>query len=307
MRYPHASMNPAPQGPRTAGNGPSPYFSSALGLFGGLILWQLANAVLLPQLLQGHLGAPAGQDGSYTKEQLEAAMQALAATPTGPLAIVLPGQLVFVLIACVLGFLSREAFLDRLALRKPAVGFIPIVLVLVGMVGMQLGMSALQDTFGLTSEYFDFLRQLLVDAERAPAASLVILLALLPAFCQELFFRGLVQSRLVAVWPAGAAVLLTATVWSLVHVDASRVLAALPIGIYLGIVAWKSASTWVAMLAAAVNYLTMLFLAPHMSTVGAGGFVLVCVLLGAGVMGIFALIRSQAAQAAEKRVLETLK
>ncbi len=300
-------MNSGPQSPRTAGNGPSPYFSSALGLFGGLILWQIANAVLLPQLLHGHLSAPAGQDGSYTKEQLEAAMQALAATPAGPLAIVLPGQLVFVLIACVLGFLSREAFLDRLALRKPQVGLLPIALVLVGMAGVQLGMSALTNTFGLTSEYFDFLRKLLVDSGRAPAASLVILLALVPAFCQELFFRGLVQSRLVAVWPAGAAVLLTATVWSLVHVDASRVLAALPVGLYLGIVAWKSASTWVAMLAAAVNYLTMLFLAPHMSAAGAGGFVLICVLLGAGMMGIFALIRTGRAQVAADRVLETLK
>ncbi|MFM7281173.1 MAG: lysostaphin resistance A-like protein, partial [Planctomycetia bacterium] len=221
--------------------------------------------------------------------------------------IVLPGQLVFVLIACVLGFLSREAFLDRLALRKPQVGLLPIALVLVGMVGVQLGMSALTNTFGLTSEYLDFLRKLLVDAGRAPAASLVILLALVPAFCQELFFRGLVQSRLVAVWPAGAAVLLTATVWSLVHVDTSRVLAALPIGLYLGIVAWKSASTWVAILAAAVNYLTMLFLAPHMNAAGAGGFVLICVLLGAGMMGIFALIRTGRAQVAANRVLETLK
>lgn len=300
-------MNSGPQSPRTAGNGPSPYFSSALGLFAGLILWQLASAALQPRLLANHLGAPAGPEGSYTQEQIQSAMQALAATPAGPLAIVLPGQLVFVLIACVLGFLSREAFLDRLALRKPQVGLGPIALVLVGMVGVQLGMSALSNTFGLTSEYLDFLRKLLVDAGRAPAASLVILLALVPAFCQELFFRGLVQSRLVAVWPAGAAVLLTATVWSLVHVDTSRVLAALPVGIYLGIVAWKSASTWVAILAAAVNYLTMLFLAPHMSAAGAGGFVLICVLLGAGVMGIFALTRTGRAQVAADRVLESLK
>lgn len=300
-------MNPAPQGHRTAGNGPSPYFSSALGLFLGLILWQAASAALQPRLLAPHLGTPAGPDGSYTQAQIESAMHALAASPSGPLAIVLPGQLVFVLVACVLAFLSREAFADRLALRKPVVGSGAIALVCLGVAGVQLGMSALAPKLGVTSEYFDFLRKLLVENAGASTASLVVLLAIVPAFCQELFFRGLVQSRLVAVWPAGAAVLLTATIWSLVHVDTSHVLAALPIGLYLGIVAWKSASTWVAMLAAAVNYLTMLFVAPQLADGGLLTFGISAVLLGAGIMGIFALIRSQAAQAAEKRVLESLK
>jgi membrane protease YdiL (CAAX protease family) len=69
-----------------------------------------------------------------------------------------------------------------------------------------------------------------------------------------------VQSRLVALWPPGAAILLTSTVFALVHFDPQHVVAVLPIGLYLGWAAWRSGSVWLSMLLHALNNLAAVLL-----------------------------------------------
>lgn len=263
--------------------------------------------MILWQFVRPYRGTGISPSEGVSEAQLIEALQSLAASPHGPWLIVLPGQLVLVLVAGVLAFLSREAFVDRLALRRPQVPLSAIVLVCLGAIGVQLGMRYLAPQFGSTSQELEYLSGLIGGAERSHSVLVLFLLALVPAFCQELFFRGLVQSRLVAVWPAGAAVLLCSTVWSLMHVDANQVLAALPVGVYLGLVAWKSASTWVSMLTAFASYSSLLFLSPRLVEAGIWGYLALALLLGAGCMGLIALTRAQLAQPASDRVLETLK
>src|SRR5690349_21820877 len=95
---------------RKVGTGPSPYFSSVLGLFGGILAWQYASFAIQRPYLLPLLPAQAA-DGTWTLEQMEAAQRALAAQPYGPLVFIAP-QLAFVLVACLLAFLSRVSFVD---------------------------------------------------------------------------------------------------------------------------------------------------------------------------------------------------
>lgn len=252
------ALIPPPEERRKTGNGPSPYFSSVLGLFGGILAWLQASALLLRVYLTPLLG-PAGADGTWTMEQIDAAQRELAAQPYGPLVFLAP-HLVFVLVACVLAFLSRVSFVNRLALHPLRVAPGTLVLVCCGMLGVQGLVVSLSPLLGTPSDHVQFLSGMIREPEGGRALFLALLVSLVPAFCEELFFRGYVQSRLAAIWPPGAAILLTAAVFALVHIDAQHVIAVLPIGMYLGWAAWASGSVWLAMLLHALNNLAAVLL-----------------------------------------------
>jgi len=230
------ALIPSPEERRKAGNGPSPYFSSVLGLFGGILAWLYASFAI-----QGAFLPPAGADGTRTLEQIDTALRELANREYGPLVFVAP-HLAFVLVACLIGFLSRVRFVDRLALHPLRVPASTLLLVGCGMLGIQGLVASLAPYLGEPSDQLRFLTDVIREPEGARAVFVALLVALVPAFCEELFFRDLVQSRLAAIWPPGAAILLTSIVFALVHIDPQHVIAVLPIGLYLGWAAWRSGS-----------------------------------------------------------------
>ena len=83
-------------------------------------------------------------------------------------------------------------------------------------------------------------------AGAAPALAVpwVLFIALAPGLCEETLFRGYVQRRLIERWPAGAAILVTSLIFAIFHIMPHAVVFAFPIGIWLGILAWKSGSVW---------------------------------------------------------------
>jgi len=277
---------------RKLGKGPSPYFSSVLGLFGGILAWLTASALMLNVFLQPLLGPP-GADGTWTPEQIEAAQRELAAKEYGPLVFLAP-HLVFVLVACVLAFLSRVSFKSRLALHPLRIEKGTLLLVCCGMLGVQGLVVSLSPYLGEPSDHVQFLNDVIREPEGMRAVMLALLISLVPAFCEELFFRGLVQSRLVAVWPPGAAILLTSTVFALVHIDAQHIIAVLPIGIYLGWAAWRSGSVWMSMLLHALNNLAAVLLGRVELSHGSI-WAATLVLCGLGLVGARRLARSGAA------------
>jgi len=277
---------------RKLGHGPSPYFSSVLGLFGGILAWLTASALLLNVFLSPLLGPP-GADGSWTSEQIDAAQRELAAREYGPLVFLAP-HLVFVLVACVLAFLSRVSFRNRLALHPLRIGKGTLLLVGCGMLGVQGLVVSCAPFLGEPSDHLQFLSDVIREPEGLRAVLMALFISLVPAFCEELFFRGFVQSRLVALWPPGAAILLTSTVFALVHIDAQHVIAVLPIGIYLGWAAWRSGSVWMSMLLHALNNLAAVLLGRVELPQGAV-YVATLVLCSLGLLGVRQLARSGAA------------
>ena len=84
--------------------------------------------------------------------------------------------------------------------------------------------------------------------------ALLVAIAIVPAFCEEVLFRGFVQSGLVrqAARPFSG-VVATAVVFGLFHLDPWRFLLVVPLGIFLGWLRETSGSLWPAILAHALN------------------------------------------------------
>jgi membrane protease YdiL (CAAX protease family) len=82
----------------------------------------------------------------------------------------------------------------------------------------------------------------------AYAVPFVLVLALPPGLCEELFFRGYMQRRLLECWEPGLGIVVTSTLFALIHVQPLTILTALPLGVWFGIVAWHSGSIFPAMI-----------------------------------------------------------
>ncbi len=72
----------------------------------------------------------------------------------------------------------------------------------------------------------------------------VILIGLIPGFAEEMLFRGYIQSRFVSRFGPIIGIGVTSILFGLAHVMPAAVVMATFIGLYLGIVAWKTGSIW---------------------------------------------------------------
>jgi membrane protease YdiL (CAAX protease family) len=85
------------------------------------------------------------------------------------------------------------------------------------------------------------------------AIPLAILVGLMPGICEEILFRGYMQTRLTRAWGPVVGIALSSIVFAIFHLDPVHSAAVLALGFYLGWIAWASGSTLPAMLAHFVN------------------------------------------------------
>ncbi len=174
--------------------------------------------------------------------------------PAGIWILVLPGQLTFIAIAFLCATLSPESVPERLAMRA---GNLPVwkwlVLAIatptVGLISGLLVMQFAQEP----SPHLQMMEDLLTSKTGLGLVVMVLLVSVLPGIAEELIFRGYVQSRLLKCWPPVAAILVSAALFAAAHVDPMHALGVFPLGIWLGIVAWRTGSLWPAMLCHAYN------------------------------------------------------
>lgn len=84
------------------------------------------------------------------------------------------------------------------------------------------------------------------------AISYVLFIGLAPGFCEEVFFRGYMQRRFLSRWSPWSAIGVASLLFALVHVMPSAIALAFPIGIWLGVMAWRTGSIWPGVLCHAV-------------------------------------------------------
>lgn len=177
----------------------------------------------------------------------------LGDTPWGVTLLIVPGQLVFLACALIPATLSREPLARRLGLVPARAGPGTIVLVLCGTMGVQGLISIASPLLGEPSEDLMRLWHMLSRPSGIFAAFVVLLFSLMPGCCEELFFRGYVQTRLCRSWPPWIAIGLTSLVFAAAHIDPQHVIAVFPLAIWLGVVAWRSGSVWMSMACHFVN------------------------------------------------------
>jgi membrane protease YdiL (CAAX protease family) len=76
------------------------------------------------------------------------------------------------------------------------------------------------------------------------ALPFLLSVSLFPGFFEELFWRGYVQRRLLARWSPWIAISVTALIFGLFHVTPHSIVNAFIVGLWLGVLAYKTDSIW---------------------------------------------------------------
>jgi uncharacterized protein len=74
--------------------------------------------------------------------------------------------------------------------------------------------------------------------------ALVLFISLLPAFSEEIFFRGYMQRRLLLRWSPWVVLPLVSVIFAAFHGTPVWALTVLPLGLWFGLLAWRTGSLW---------------------------------------------------------------
>ncbi len=77
---------------------------------------------------------------------------------------------------------------------------------------------------------------------------LAMIIGLTPALCEEILFRGYVQTRLTKSFHPAVGIFIASFFFAAFHMDLVHVMAVFPLGLFLGLVSWRSGSLFPAML-----------------------------------------------------------
>ncbi|TWT79974.1 CAAX amino terminal protease self- immunity [Planctomycetes bacterium CA13] len=134
--------------------------------------------------------------------------------------------------------------IERLGLQWPTIpltsflclmiGSVPVLLISVGIV-MLINMVLPGDETGLA---------LYKDITNGWAVALIVLIGVLPGFGEELFFRGFIQRRMLQRYRPSVAIGVTSALFGLFHVTPHGIALATIIGVWLGVIAWRTNSIW---------------------------------------------------------------
>jgi membrane protease YdiL (CAAX protease family) len=187
------------------------------------------------------------------------AIMAIAKRPIGLALAALCQSLVFAATAIVAAALSPVSMRERLQFSLGKVRGIRWLL-LAAVVSFA-GLSASGSVFNLALAFAGGMqsRSLAAIDDSIRAASepeftlLCVAVAVFAPLGEELFFRGYLQSRLVARFGAAGGVLLTALWFALAHLDPMHSSATFAMGLVLGFAVLRSGSLWVSVVAHMVN------------------------------------------------------
>ncbi|MBM4113973.1 MAG: CPBP family intramembrane metalloprotease [Phycisphaerae bacterium] len=164
---------------------------------------------------------------------------------------ILASQVVMLVVALVAWRFTGAPFRERLALRNPRVGVLGGAIVVAGgvlplLVGV-LCAAAVADrlpTFGDS----EAISRIWTEPSLPLAVLWTAVIGLFPGVIEELLFRGVIQRAFLLRWPALWSILLTSVFFGLLHVAPPAVVFATILGVWLGVVAWRTESIVLPML-----------------------------------------------------------
>lgn len=226
----------------------------------------------------------------------DAALRAIFDSRAGLLLLVVLPQLGLVIPAVAASMLSPTPVAERLGLVRghwpkwawlAAAAATPLVGMISGLVtGIFLDESeSLQQMSGIFRTH----------GQAGFLIPLMLLIGATPAFCEELLFRGYIQTRLVGAAGPAVGILIASLLFAAFHVDPVHVIAVFPLGLFLGWVAWRSGSLVPAMLGHFVNNaisVAAVVLAPENQTdvLSLPTVAISLLILGSGIVGMTAVL-----------------
>ena len=215
-----------------------------------IFLSAVISGVVLVLLAFLDRGPEVLRDGAGLMSWLEDYSQ----TRHGLVLLVLPSQMVFLLAACAAAVISPRPFGQRLNLSAGVLPFWTWVVFVVGTPIVGLGSSQILSLLvDELSENLEFLESMMRWHIVQSLPLLIILVAVVPGVVEELLFRGYLQTRLAERWRPAWAIMVSAVIFSAAHLDPLHGIGVLPLGLWLGAVAWRTGSVWPAVLCHAAN------------------------------------------------------
>ncbi len=195
-----------------------------------------------------------GPRGFTQDPSVATSLEGFSQTRVGLMVVVLPGQLVFLGAAAGAAWLSPQSLRDRLCLRRGGLPYWSWLVLMVGtpIIGV-LSSHLLSLVVDEMSDQLKLVEAMMRTHVRDFPVGLIVIVAVVPGVVEELLFRGYLQSRLLQRWPPLLAVGASALIFSAAHLDPIHVLGVIPLGVWLGTVAWRAGSVWPAILCHAVN------------------------------------------------------
>jgi membrane protease YdiL (CAAX protease family) len=176
-------------------------------------------------------------------------IEALLNRPWGSTVLVLPGQLTLLGVAVAATLLARRRLAPRLGYTRSLLPWRALPLLIGGTFFCGwLGGSVAEWLFPEPSAGMQMILTMMQKPSGAGLAALAIMICVLPPLCEEALFRGYLQRRLLQRWPPAAAIAVSSVFFVAAHFDPEHVLAVIPLGVWLGVVAWRCDSLFPAML-----------------------------------------------------------
>ena len=141
-------------------------------------------------------------------------------------------------------WMSPVPLRERLGFLPPAAPLWEIVLLVVGsIVPFAVGMYAAVQLAEII-EPDPTVAQLYESMTQGWAIPFLLFISLAPGFSEEILFRGYAQRRLIDRWGPFVAILLASVIFAVFHITPHAVTFAFPVGIWLGVMAWRTNSVW---------------------------------------------------------------
>ena len=183
------------------------------------------------------------------QEQLLEVMNGWMRTPSGFFWSAATAQIVMLLCASAVALFSRETCRERLGLRRGAYPVWTWGILALSAPGIALMVDSV---FQLVAQAFSFEPSAhLIELERTIASQseshlgLVILaIAILPGIAEEFVFRGYMQDRLTKLWHPGVAIAVSSVAFAFAHIDPMHVALVMPLGFWLGVIAYRANTVW---------------------------------------------------------------
>jgi membrane protease YdiL (CAAX protease family) len=229
----------------------------------------------------------------------------VAGAPADVTSAALVSASAFAVVALAGASLSRRSLAAPLRLGPSRATAAGVAAAVIGMLGLSLALGSAAEVLGLGGGgTMERIARALADLAPGRMALAVAALAVAPGVAEEIFFRGLVQTRLVARWGRWPGIAAAAVAFGLVHLDPVQGSLAALAGLFLGWIAERFEGIRPSVAVHAANNTLFIVLAPWMSRgvrSPAGDLAVV----GAGV-GVFAcalafLRSSRAVRASEHR------
>lgn len=178
-----------------------------------------------------------------TVDQLSHQMLALSSHPGFFIGMVILGPGAFGAVTLAAAIASPEPWRIRLGLNPVQRPWLIYSLSTVGSLfplAVGLGLAQLLADFAPWIPVDKTAEQLFARMTFAWAGPFLLVIGLVPGFCEELLFRGYIQRRLIERWGPGIGIAVASTLFGLAHVMPHTVLFATILGVYFGVIAWRT-------------------------------------------------------------------